>query len=137
MKKLHYILIITLLFSFIGCNKSLKNNEYFYPSENQFPYGDGFISQWSEVFNPKTEFISVKFIDDTNATYNVLTINSSLIIEKNNIKYIYDKDYESGYLILSNKRNRKLPFKTKNNNKTLYLSSSEKGDDVGIFLYKN
>lgn len=137
MKRLHYILIVALLFSFIGCSKSLKNNEYYFPPGQAELWSTYSLMQWKGIFNPKTEFISVKFIDDTNALYHVLTNNGSLIIETNHIKYTYDKDYESGYLILSNKRNRKLPFKTKNNNKTLYLSSSEKGDDVGIFLYKN
>jgi hypothetical protein len=137
MKIIRGFLLIAIVLSFTNCTNSsnLKGTTWAFPDGSADSWSEYSIMEWDGIFNPKTQYIAVKFIDDSNATYYVLK-NGSVILETHNIKYFYDKDAESGFLILTNKENRKLPCKVIKIQNSLWLSSSEQANDVGIFLYK-
>ncbi|NLC86077.1 MAG: hypothetical protein GX680_03930 [Bacteroidales bacterium] len=137
MKIIRGFLLIAIVLSFTNCTNSsnLKGTTWAFPDGSADSWSEYSIMEWDGIFNPKNQYIAVKFIDDSNATYYVLK-NGSVILETHNIKYFYDKDAESGFLILTNKENRKLPFKVIKIQNSLWLSSSEQANDVGIFLYK-
>lgn len=134
MKKLRIILFIAILFSFISCNKSLENRRYsnFNVSETEYSaYG----KEWLEVFDPKTEFISVDFIDDYNASFIIYPKDiTQFTYDSFNLSYNYDKKEKRGRL---RSLKNSMPFRVYKNPERLILSRGDNTFDTGITLYKS
>ena len=112
MKKIHYILIIALLFSFIGCNKSLKNNEYY--SISGFNVESNINGDnWDGLIDPRYEYVTINFTDDYNAIMTIYKDGLNTVINRYNFQYVFNSDNGSGDLIMSD--NNKISFAIYNN----------------------
>lgn len=138
MKVLQNLLLITLVLGLTNCTNlsSLKDTIWVLPDGMTESWPEYSLSPWNNLLNLRTQYLAVEFNDNSYATYYVLNNNGSIILETHRIGYVYNKDVKSGYLILFNKNNKKLPFKIHNEQLHIFASEQADANNGTIFLIK-